>query len=61
MLGVEDMAVTPSQAPSPAPGQELGRFEGEHSVTGSPQRAVDPLRGAQLICRCDMKPGLLGS
>lgn len=35
-LGVEDMAVTPSQAPSPDPGQELGRFEGEHSVTGSP-------------------------
>lgn len=52
VLEVEDTAVTPSQAPSPAPSQELGRFEGEHSVTGSPRRAVDPLRGVRLICRC---------
>lgn len=52
VLEVEDTAVTPSQALSPAPSQELGRFEGEHSVTGSPRRAVDPLRGVRLICRC---------
>ena len=32
MLGVEDTVVTRSQAPSPAPSQELGRFLGRAST-----------------------------
>ena len=46
MLGVEDTAVTPSQAPFPARSQELGRF------LGRAQRHGQPLKGCGSLERC---------
>ena len=46
MLGVEDTAVTPSQAPFPARSQELGRY------LGRAQRHGQPLKGCGSLERC---------
>ena len=43
MLGVEDTVVTCSQAPSPAPSQELGRFLGRAQRHGQPPKGFGSL------------------